>query len=180
MEGPAGRPTTPHAASLSLRDSQFWGLPFVLSFLSCIKEGSLCLLPCARSALGCWQVTSWSSGGKAWNSSFPSTLPFQFLMLSTQSLLQLSFPLAPTRSGPQRGGDGVLPDMLNLRASLPCPAVVCRVRHYLSSLHRPPPDTLAIKMSKQISLWKSNSPADLPFPAAPPGMSSPFHTHKCT
>lgn len=97
-------------------------------------------------------------------------------MLSRQSLLPLSFPLAPTRSAPQRGGDGALPDRLDLKASPSHPAVTQGGRQYLSPLHRPLPDALAIKVSKQVSLWKSNSPADLPLPAAAPvGHLFPFN-----
>lgn len=97
-------------------------------------------------------------------------------MLSRQPLLQLSFPLAPTCSTPRRGGDGVLPDTLNLRASPSCPAITRGGKQHLSPLRRLLPDTLAIKMSKQVSLWKCNSPADLPLPAAAPvGHLFPFN-----
>lgn len=179
MEGPAGRSATPHAGSLSSRASQSRSLPFLLTFPSCIKEGSVCLLLCVHSVLGCWQVNSWSCGGKAWNSSFPSTFPLQILILSRQLLLQLSFPVQPTRSATQRGGDGILPDMLNLKVSPSCPEITQGGRQYLSPLHRLLPDTLAIKMSKQVSLWKPNSSADLPLPAAAPvGHLFPFNlTH---
>lgn len=72
MKGLAGRPATAHTGSLSLRTSQSWDLPSLLSFPSCTKEGCLCLFLCVHSALSCWQVTSWSRGGKVWNSIYIS------------------------------------------------------------------------------------------------------------
>jgi len=167
MEGPAGRPATPHTGACHLGPASPGACHSCCHSLAVLKKT---LSVCSSVSPLCWAAGKLSAEAVVGKPEIiPFHLHFPFSFSCSLDSYSYSFPsLSPTCSAPQQAGDGALPDMLNLKASPSCPAVTQGGRQYLSPLHWPLPDTLAIKMSKQVSLWKSNSPADLPLPAAAP------------